>query len=496
MLETVPFLLTDFYKITHREQYPPGTEYVYSTWIPRGSMYDDIDEVVAFGFQAFIDEYLIEYFNKYFFERPLAVVLNEYADVIRFTLGTENPDTSHLEYLHNLGYLPIQIKAVPEGTRVPLRVPMLTIENTDPNCFWLTNALETLFSAQCWLPSTSATIARQYRKVFDDWAEITGADLMAVQFQGHDFSMRGMSNVDAAAASGAGHLLSFTGTDTIPAILWAQKYYFADPELELVGTSIPATEHSVMCTYGRNELASYKRILTEVYPNGLCAIVSDTWNLWDVMTKVLPTLKNEIMARDGKMVIRPDSGDPVDILCGTLPGFNEGTTPEEKGVVELLWDTFGGTVNAEGYKELDSHVGAIYGDAITMARQEQILRRLAVKGFASTNIVLGIGSFTYQYQTRDTFGFALKSTQAIINGEEIAIFKDPVTDKKKLKKSLTGRVVVNKDEDGDITVIDGLDRAAEAKVNDQGNNLLETVYLNGELLITHSFADVRARVSA
>lgn len=491
-----PFLLADFYKISHRAQYPEGTTRVYSTWIPRGSRIEGIDHVVAFGFQAFIKKYLIEYFNDNFFFCDLEEVLLEYARIIQHTLGIQNPDTSHLSALWDLGYLPLEIKALPEGTRTPLRVPMLTIENTHPDFFWLTNALETLFSAEVWMSSTSATLAARYREILDGWADKTGADKTVVAFQGHDFSMRGMSSVESAAASGAGHLLSFSGTDSIPAILYLENYYNANVETELVGTSIPATEHSVMCAYGEDELSSYRHLITEVYPGGLVSIVSDTYDLFKCLDEVIRPLKDVIMARDGKVVIRPDSGDPADIICGTGRGFrSDGSRSDEnKGVVEILWDIFGGTINEAGYRELDSHIGAIYGDAITLERAEDILSRLEDKGYASTNIVLGIGSFTYQYVTRDTFGFALKSTWVEENSVGKNIFKDPATDKDHLKKSLTGRVVVIEDLSGGLVVIDGLTKAQQGSYDGgryESDDLLRPVFRNGNLVRDWSLAQVR-----
>ena len=489
-----PFLLTDFYKISHPDQYPEGTEVVYSTGIPRESRIEGIDHVVMFGLQGFVKEYLIDYFNENFFNRPKDEVLAEYSRIIKFTLGVEEPDTSRIGYLHDLGYLPLEIKAVPEGSRVPLRVPMFTIENTDPKCFWLTNSLETLMSCEIWQSFTSATIAAEYRRILDHWCSVTGGDPSLVQFQGHDFSMRGMVKIGGAAASGAGHLLSFTGTDTIPAILYLEKFYGADVEKELVGTSIPATEHTVMCTgIGvEGELETYRRIIRDVYPSGFVSIVSDTLDLWKVMDEIVPALHDDIMSRDGRVVIRPDSGDPADIICGTHP-YLGGATSEQKGVYELLWDQFGGTVNAKGYLVLDPHVGCIYGDSITLDRANDIMRRLAAKGFCVTSQVLGVGSYTYQYQTRDTFGFKLGATYVEVNGEGINIFKDPATDKAKVKKSLTGRVSVYR-QVGELYVIDGLTR--EKQDSYERYDILETVFYNGELKRDETLAEIRARVAS
>lgn len=342
-------------------------------------------------------------------------------------------------------------------------------------------------SCSMWIPSTSATIAFEYRKILEQYAKETIGNIEGVEFQGHDFSMRGMGALESSKISGAGHLLSFVGTDSIPSILFTEDYYNANIENELIGTSIPATEHSVMCAYGRDEFESYKRIITEVYPNGFVSIVSDTWDLWKVLTDVIAKLKTEILNRDGKIVIRPDSGDPVDIICGDSNSKNE---LERKGVIEILWDIFDGTVTKQGYKVLDPHIGCIYGDAITIERATAICEGLKAKGFASINMIYGIGSFTYQYNTRDTFGFALKSTHVVINGEEHNIYKDPTTDKSKIKKSLIGRAcVVNND--GNISVVDELSIEGQNNFKD---DLLEDVFVDGQLLRDEKFTDIRERL--
>jgi Nicotinic acid phosphoribosyltransferase len=237
-------------------------------------------------------------------------------------------------------------------------------------------------------------------------------------------------------------LLSFTGTDTIPAIDWLEHFYNADAEKELIGGSVPATEHSVMCLGGNEtEKETFLRLITEVYPKGIVSIVSDTWDYWKVVDKLLRELKPNIMSRDGKVVIRPDSGDPVKIVCGDPDSYN---VPVRKGTIEVLWDIFGGTINSKGYKQLDPHIGVIYGDSITLDRCRDICENLKQKGFASTNIVFGIGSYTYQYVTRDTFGFAMKATHGIVNGQPVDIYKDPITDDG-VKKSAKGLLCVNND---------------------------------------------------
>jgi nicotinamide phosphoribosyltransferase len=486
--------LCDFYKISHRSMYPAGMEIVYSTWTPRTSRIKGVDHVVWFGGQAFFKEYLLDVFQEHFFDRPKSEVIAEYMRLIKFTLGDQNPETKHLEELHDLGYLPLSIKALPEGTVVPTRVPVMTIQNTDPRFFWLTNFIESLASAELWQPSTSATIAYEYKKMLDQWALTTAPETAAFTiFQGHDFSMRGMSSLRSAILSGMGHLVGgFAGTDTIPAITAAEYYYNANIEKELVGTSVPATEHSIQCAYN-NDMKYLRRMLTEVHPTGIVSIVSDGYDFWDVIGRVVPSLKKEIMARKGgpvgdKVVIRPDSGDPVLIVCGD-PDAPVGSL-EHKGAVEVLWDTFGGTVSSKGYKLLDPHIGLIYGDAITLRRAEEIMIRLAAKGFASTNVVFGIGSYTYQYNTRDTFGFALKSTLCVINGDEKLIYKDPKTDDG-TKKSQKGKVAVTKDGAGNITFTDRL------SLNDEvDGDMLVEVFRDGKLLVDDSLANIRARLAA
>lgn len=481
-------LLCDFYKVSHREQYPVGTEKIYSTWTPRASRFPDITKVVAFGFQAFVQEYLIDYFGKYFFDRPVEDVVEEYARVLRASLGVAEPYTEHIRALHKLGYLPLRIKAVKEGTEVPIRVPMLTVENTVPEFFWVTNYIETLMSCSLWQMSTSATLARRFKQTLTRWAYETGASYDFIPFQGHDFSMRGMGSLESAKYSAAGHLLSFIGTDSIPGILFLEDYYGADITKEMVGTSIPATEHSVMSAYGQDELSSYRNIITNVYPKGFVSIVSDTWDLWNVLNSVIAALKPEILAREGRVVIRPDSGDPVKIICGDPLSDNPSAV---RGVVETLWDIFGGTVNDKGFKELDPHIGAIYGDAITLERCDEICRQLAAKGFASSNTVYGIGSFTYQYNTRDTFSFALKSTYARINGEELMLFKDPVTDNG-IKRSQKGMVSVLSNGGWGLSTRDGLTEAQrDAVVGDQ----LEDLFVDGKLVRTETLAEIRARLN-
>lgn len=482
-------LLCDFYKLAHRAMYPEGTQTVYSTWTPRVSRVKGVEHVVNFGQQAFIMK-MMAIFEENFFSRPKTEVIAEYARIIKFTLGTANPETKHLEDLHDLGYLPLSIKALPEGAIVPLRVPTMTVQNTDPRFFWLTNYIETLASCELWQATTSATLANEFRKALNKAALETTGSIDGAMFQGHDFSMRGMSSLESAVLSGMGHLINFPGTDTVPSIQGAEYFYGANVEKELVGTSIPATEHSIQCAYG-DDLAYLKRMISVVHPSGFVSVVSDGYDYWDVLNNVCRELKSEIMARDGRVVIRPDSGDPVKIVCGD-PEAPLGSV-EQKGSIQILWEIFGGTVTPQGFKVLDSHIGLIYGDAITLPRANEIISRLRARGFASTNVVFGIGSYTYQYNTRDTFGFAMKSTLCVINGKEKAIFKNPKTDDG-TKKSQKGRVVVLKDTAGlgnSYTMYDGFS-LSDVVAQDE----LKEIFRDGKLLVKHTFEEIRARVRA
>lgn len=566
-------LLTDGYKLDHRRQYPNRTEYVYSNWTPRSCKYfpEAEEGAVVFGIQYLIKEYFIKQFNRDFFNRPKEEVTARFVRRVNALLGTDNKvGIEHIEALHDLGYLPIRIKALPEGSLCPIRVPAMTVINTLPEFFWLTNYIETIISNTLWMPMTSATSARLYKKELVRHAKLTGfAPEVDLNFLIHDFSMRGMAGVEAAIMSGMAHLSSFYGSETIPAIEALEEYYNIDATKELIASTIPATEHSVMCAGGmEDELDTFKRLITEVYPTGFVSIVSDTWDFWQVITKFLPALKDTIMSREGRVVIRPDSGDPVDIICGidsdvvhikdeflTVAEAEDyyeeyilsevrsitphgGCGPSEysmvfeyqgvytkitltniswnrydkqyyyidmwskakftyeeldatlyKGAYELLYEIFGGAINELGYKVLDFHIGMIYGDSITLDRQKEIYRRLEAKGFAATNLVLGVGSFTYQFKSRDSLGFAMKATWCQIKCEGIEIFKDPKTDDG-VKKSLKGLICVEKNEEDKYVALDQVDLEAEARGE------LKTVFEDGDLIKDWTLTEIRRNVDA
>jgi len=530
---------SDFYKTGHAAMFPEGSQRVYDNWTPRSVGYAQTNKITVYGIQSLIMKRLIREFNETFFALSTKDAVRAYKRRMDNAMGPGVIDTKYVKQLHELGFLPIHIKALPEGVEVNPKIPMLTIVNTLDDFYWLPNYLETVCSGELWLPMTSASIAREYRRILVEYAEKTGTPLDFVNVQGHDFSCRGMYP-EAAAASGSGHLLSFWGTDTISAIDFLESWYLADSDKEMVGCSVPATEHSVMCMGGQEtEIDTFKRLL-KLHPSGIISIVSDTWDFWKVMTEMAPALKAEIRERTaindpdgniivpGKTVFRPDSGCPVKILTGynyldydvdkhdnCFAGEPVGLLQELaakkgyeavkingmyatvagkplmeceiKGGVETLWDNFGGSTNDKGFKQLEE-VGLIYGDSITLDRAKLICQRLMDKGFATGNVVLGIGSFTYQYNTRDTYGFAMKATWGQVNGEGREIMKDPKTDDG-LKKSLKGLLRVEL-EDGEYVVYDQQTQEQEK----QGE--LKTVFLNGKLTNPVTLAEIRARVQA
>ena len=475
-------LRKDVYKVFHKFAYKPGITHVYSNFTNRFNTHSNVPDnahVMNVGLQYVMIDTLIQSWGTFFEMTPSAAV-GEYSRVVNSILGKEIP-VDHLEDLHALGYLPISIKSLPEGVLVPYGVPSYTIVNTVQGYGWLVNMLETVMSAETWGISTSATTAYAYRKRFEAEPSL---NTEGIKFMGHDFSYRGAFGTQAAAMSGFGHLTSFYGSDTIPAGLFAERYYGADFDTELVMASVDATEHSVMCSYENSgEKEALSHLMTNVTPTGILSVVSDTWDFWQLVTEYLPELKDLIMRRDGTVVIRPDSGDPVDILTGNPLSNIEW---EVKGLIECLYDIFDGT--AEGsLKLLDSHIGAIYGDSITLDRQDRIITRLVAKGFVPS-VVLGIGSFTYQYVTRDTHGSAVKATDVQFGtGNHVAISKDPKTDQS--KKSARGLLRVDL-VDGEYTLVSDVTPEQEA-----GGELKE-VFRDGKLLNPTTLEEIRHLIDA
>lgn len=482
----------DFYKVSHLSQFPPGTELVYSNFTCRSDklarVLPDFDhKTVFFGLQAACKWLLRDLWNEEFFAKPRADVLRRYQRRMDSALGAGAVPIEHIGALHDLGYLPLLIKALPEGSRVDMRVPLFTIRNTLAEFYWLTNYVETQLSAELWKAVHSATIAYEYRRLLDAYAKRTGSPAAFVPWQGHDFSARGMSGVHDAASSGAAHLLSFCGTDTVAALDFLEDHYSGEDTF--IGGSVPATEHSVMCMGGEDdEVETFRRLIGTTYPGGIVSIVSDTWDFWRVLTEFTVTLKDQILARtpdaqgNAKVVFRPDSGDPVLILAGG----GTGSPAAVKGAVECLWDVFGGTTTPTGHRLLDARVGLIYGDSITLDRASAILAALDEKGFASANVVFGIGSYTYQHCTRDSFGCAIKATYGQVNGDGRPLFKAPKTDTG-MKNSARGLLRVERE--GDRFVLHEMQSWEQ-----EAHGELQPVFENGVLLRHESLADIRARL--
>lgn len=499
MIHYNPLLCLDFYKTCHADQYPKGLTKMVSYYTPRMSRLDGIDKVPMFGLQAFIKEYLIGAFQDYFFSRPLDEVLTEYETVLRHTIGTDGVGAERIAQLHSLGYLPLRIRAIPEGLRTNIRVPQIEISNTDPRFVWLVNTIETMLSCTMWHTQVSAEVGYLYRQIVNRYADISCDDSVSRARLLGDFSMRGQESVESATKSSAAFCLSFLNTATVPAILWLEDNYLGRVENEPVAYGALSTEHSVMCSnyaIDGDEETHVRRLLTEIYPNSNFSMVSDSYDYWNLVENVLPRLKDEIMRHNGCLAIRGDSGDPVEIVTKT---------------VFRLWDTFGGTVNSKGFKVLDPHVKALYGDSITPQRCEQIYRILTDNGFAINNVSLGVGSFSmqcletlpdnigyyathpaaaiprsFQPYTRDTFGIAVKATYAEdADGNPIMIFKNPKTDDGHFKKSQRGCCRVFKDGD-DYAYEDGL-TWAEAQMD----NLLTTVFKDGHFTKLYTLDHVR-----
>lgn len=490
---------TDSYKLSHKGFMNEGTEVIYSNFTPRSSKHfpvpaeDFTGKVVVFGLQHTIVDFLIEDMNQNFFSVSEDVAVLYLKELFDAYLGKDSVDTAHFRELHQLGYLPIEIKALPEGTLAPVKVPMYTIKNTNKRFAWLTNYLETVMSCESWKAPTVATLIYHYRLLVNHWAIATTGSTAGTEFQLHDFSMRGMSNRFDAAKCGSAFLLSSNGTDNVPAIPFVARYYDADYKNEFIATSVPASEHSLASTGTavEGELATIKRWITESYPTGIVSVISDTFDFWKVITEYASELKDDILNRGvnelglAKVVFRPDSGNPADIICGD-PNAPEGS-PAYKGAVECLWEIFGGTVTAQGFRVLHERIGLIYGDSMTYPIIKDICERLAAKGFASTNCVFGVGSYTMQYLTRDSLGMAIKATMATVDGELHELFKDPITDSG-VKKSAKGLLRVDYDENGEIALFD------QQTPEQEKGGLLETVFIDGKLVRRQTFSEIRNRL--
>lgn len=486
MFDPSAVLLTDFYKQCHAEQYDPTVTKVVSYYVPRKTRIPEFDKVVVFGIQSFIKEYLIEYMNENFFVKPLEEVLKEYEFTILQTMGANRIHTEKIIKLHTLGYLPIEIYALPEGYKVGMNIPCLEISNTHPEFAWCTNFIETIMLAELWYPMCVATAVTKYREIVDEYysrtSDISGRSAIS------EFGFRSLVGLHGAIKASCGFLLSFNKTATIPGIMYASKYY--NTPMSIVGGGMASTEHSVMCSSAAidgSEVPLIKRLLTEVYPTGSFSMVSDSYDYWNIVDNVLPLLKDDILNRDGTLYVRGDSGDPVEIVTET---------------VFRLWETFEGTINSKGYKVLDSHIRAIYGDGITQNRARQIYKILEEAGFSAENVALGAGGFSmlsYMNEegvvnmfSRDTFNVAIKCSyvEQTVDGvvKPIMVYKDPKTDSG-MKKSHKGCCAVFYNHmTGDFDCDDGL---TLEEAHNEPFNLMRPIFKDGNMVEETSLTEIR-----
>ena len=487
MFKTNPMLLIDFYKAVHAEMLPKDITKSVSYFTPRMSRVNRWDSVVMFGLQGFIKTYLVDYFNDEFFNKPFDEVIGGYKRVMDATLGENAYKIEKIEKLHKLGYLPIEIVALPEGTIVPMHVPMFGITNTHKDFAWLPQSLESLISAESWHPMIAATVGYTYRQIVNYYYDLTCDDETSRAKALGAFDFRGEECTDSAIKAGAGWCLSFLNTATVPTIPYLEKNYKCDCTKEPVAFGSPSTEHSVMCSnfaVDGDEITLLRRLLTEIYPNTSFSAVLDSYDYWNVIDNILPQLKPEILAHNGCMLMRGDSGDCVEVVTKT---------------VFKLWEEFGGTTNSKGYKVLDPHVKAIYGDSITVQRCEQIYKILMENGFACSNVALGVGSFSFQCIeedgvlkpfTRDTFSSCIKATYCEVDDKPFPIFKNPKDGG--FKKSQKGCCVVVKGSDDKLIYVDGRTwEEAHVSGEDAKVNLLQPVFKDGQLIKEQSLAEIR-----
>jgi nicotinamide phosphoribosyltransferase len=532
-----PLYEADGYKVGHPLMIINDTSREYWTWIPRSLKYmpKGVNQIMSAG-QQLTWRYIHSIFQENFFDQPIDVARKFVKDMSKYLMLPY--DFSGFEKLHNLGYLPVRIKALEEGTFTDPNIPHMTGINTVDGYAWLGLFLETLVSKLSWQCPTTATIGHQFKKNAVEYVKKTDPEnLWLADFMCHDFHSRG-GNPFTSIAAGLGHAFSNSGSDTLN-VIPASRYYYDFDEDEMPIFSVNASEHSVTCTgifyyeyklkngklnheiewyysfdlpsVGSVENPDYLAIAEclnlrdwlNMFPVGLLSVVSDTMDLWKLITHVLPRLKDLIMGRDGKLVIRPDSGDPVDITCGTLTPYDSATGEDyhksyrvrEKGVVELLYDIFGGETTSTGYKRLDSHIGMIYGDSINLERQVAIYDRLDRKGFSSTNVVVGVGSYTYVMLTRDSAGYAAKGAwfEVIEEGERIAfdIYKDPITDDG-TKRSLKGFCKVDR-----VIGSHGMSPIfvkTQCTEEEENTGLLMVIYEDGKFYNQTTLDDIRKRV--
>lgn len=460
-------LLADAYKYSHYKLYVPGTTKIYSYLESRGGQFD---ETVFYGLQYFLKEYLEGVaFTK--------ADVDEAEQILNGVFGRKGVfERKNFDYIleKHGGKLPVRIKAVPEGTAVPVHNVLMTIENTDPNCFWLTNFLETVLM-QLWYPSTVATLSRSIRKVVEQYYNETCDESAkaGIDFVLNDFGFRGVSSVESAGLGGSAHLINFMGSDTVYASAFAQTYYNAQ---QVYGMSVPATEHSIMTLLGpEGEKEVFKHVL-QAYPEGILSCVSDSYDIFRAVSEYWGTeLKEEILNRKGRLVVRPDSGDPVMTLLK---------------VYELLFEKFGFTVNSKGYKVLPTQIRVIQGDGVDYDSIKVIYESLKSNGIAAENLVLGMGGALLQKVNRDTQKYAMKCSHAEVNGKVIEVKKAPTEMNEKgeivksFKTSKAGRLKLIQEKGVFTTVKEAASPAAD---------VLQTVFENGVITSSTTFEEIRER---
>lgn len=503
--------ITDGYKVSHPDQLDPGTEFTYSNLTARAFHHAnvlDTDKSTVrmryFGGQYAIKEYIVNVWNTTFFNKPKEEVIGKVSRRLQNYLGKGRAKTTieKMGQLHDLGYLPISIKTLPEGSAVGPGLPVLTITNTHKDFGFLTNYLETLLSAVIWPMCNAASLSEQYYLLSKKYAELTGASMQYwLPIANHNFSARGMRGVEDMTTSSAAHLLFSVGTDTLTALDFIEDYYNGNSDEELIGCSVNAAEHATatqLIQIHGGESKALRHLLTNIYPTGIFSYVSDSHDYWNVVGNISAELKEVIISRQpdengqpGILTFRPDSSKktPLEIMLGD-PEAEAGSF-EQKGTLQTLWDNFGGELvfgpDGKQYKLLDSHVRIIYGEAISLTMAYNIYEKMAKQGWCVGNVFFGVGSWAFlANSSRDSYGLAIKSTYTQVSGKAVELFKNPKTSS--FKKSAKGLLRVDKDAKGEFVLKDQQTWEQEA------GGELRTVFKDGILLIDEDFATIRRRV--
>ncbi|MFW2176736.1 MULTISPECIES: nicotinate phosphoribosyltransferase [unclassified Moraxella] len=459
-------LNTDSYKTSHWVQYPPNTEYVSSYIEARGTSTNAFDNVLFFGLQAFLKEYLT---------KPITQTDIDEAKTVLTAHGVPFNETGWQRLLDKYdGYLPLRIQAVPEGTVVATGQVLCQVVNTDPEFFWLTSYIETSLLRAIWYPTTVASLSYYCKQIIKAGLEKSADNLDSLPFKLHDFGARGVSSLESASLGGLAHLVNFSGTDTLSALIGASRWYGMDGSSEdksMPAFSIPAAEHSTMTSWGReHEAEAYANMLTQFGGDGkIVAVVSDSYDLWNAIDNIWGgELKEQVEKMGGTLVIRPDSGDPIKVVREAL---------------QRLAVKFGTTTNSKGYKVLPNCVRLIQGDGINPTSIGKIIEAVLQAGFSSENITFGMGGGLLQQVNRDTLNFAMKTSAAMVAGEWRDVYKDPITSVN--KRSKKGRLALVNQAENLITIRE--DELANA------TNLLEDVFVDGKLLVDDSLTVIRQR---